>query len=213
MKITIPKFLKRPKQSMKQSRANVDIQHLEQPQPFDLTWPRYCSQRLFPPYRHVPGVTPHPINDPEGHSYGLEEAGDEPIPPPEAWRENEDYLYGVDLYNFAYWWEAHEAWEGLWHEAEDDYRLFLQGLIQVSASLIKYHTRQLRGLRSLSTAGRDKVRQVLRNLEDPTGIYVGINLNEFLTCLDTFFAPFFSDIVSDKTYSRLTVKPLIRLHF
>ena len=213
MKITIPKFLKRPKQRMKQSQITDEIQGVAQPQPFDSDWPRYCLQRSFPPYRHVPGVTPHPINDPQGHSYGLEEADDESIPPPEVWRENEDYLYGVDLHNFAYWWEAHEAWEGLWNKAGDDYRMFLQGLIQISASLIKYHTRQIRPLRSLSTAGRDKVRQALHNLDDPTGMYMGINLNEFLTCLDTFFAPFFSDTVSDQTYSHLTVKPLIRLNF
>ena len=158
-------------------------------------------------------MTPHPIKDLEGHSYGLEESIDAPVLPPDAWRENEDYLYGVDLYNFAYWWEAHEAWEGLWHQAEGDYRLFLQALIQVSAALIKYHMRMPRPVRTLSTAGREKLQQVLQNLTTPTKIYMGINLSEFLTCLDTFFAPFFSDSVSEQTYMHLTVKPLIRLHF
>ena len=38
-------------------------------------------------------------------------------------------------------------------------------------------------------------------------------MNEFLTCVDTFFEPFFLDSVSDKTYERVTVKPLIRLYF
>lgn len=184
--------------------------HIPQPVPFDTDWTRYYPQRTFPPYRHVPGVTPHPINDVEGHSYGQQEVTGDRIPPPESWRDNEDYLCGVDLYNFAYWWEAHEAWEGLWQKAEDEYRLFLQGLIQISASLIKYHSRQLRPLRSLSIAGRDKVRLVQKNLDNPT-IYLGINLNEFLSSLDTFFAPFFADTVSNRTFSRPTVKPLIRL--
>ena len=190
--------------------AQERASQLPQPVPFNPDCMRYCPQRPFPSYRHVPGVTPHPINDVHGHSYGLNEETDEPIPPPEAWRQNEDYLYGVDLYNFAYWWEAHEAWEGLWQKAEDEYRLFLQGLIQISASLIKYHSRQLRPLRSLSTAGRDKVRRVQKNLENPI-MYMGINLNEFLSCLDTFFAPFFADTVPNHTYSRPTDKPLIRL--
>ena len=212
MKIARLRFPKRPKQVAKQPQAGAEIQNVPQPKPFDTDWFRYCPQRAFPPYRHVPGVTPHPINDVHGHSYGLTETADDPILPPEAWRENEDYLYGVDLYNFAYWWEAHEAWEGLWHKAEDDYRLFLQGLIQISASLIKYHTRQLRALRSLSTAGRDKVRHVQNTLDNP-GNYMGINLHEFLSCLDTFFAPFFSDTVSNQTYSLSSVKPLIRLDF
>jgi hypothetical protein len=90
--------------------------------------------------------------------------------------------------------------------------LFLQGLIQISASLIKYHMRQLRGLQSLSTNGRKKVHQVLTNLDDPTGMYMGVNLPEFLACLDTFFEPFFSDTVSEQTYSHVAAKPLIRLH-
>lgn len=184
--------------------------HIPQPVPFDTAWARYYPQRTFPPYRHVPGVTPHPINHIDGHSYGQHEVTGDRIPPPESWRDNEDYLYGVDLYNFAYWWEAHEAWEGLWQKAEDEYRLFLQGLIQISASLIKYHSRQLRPLRSLSIAGRDKVRLVQKNLDNPA-IYLGINLNEFLSSLDTFFAPFFADTISNRTYSRPTVKPLIRL--
>lgn len=208
MKITGLGFLRRRKRVLRRNEERDT--RIPQPAPFDPDWVRYCAQRPFPSYRHVPGATPHPINDVHGHSYGLNEEADEHIPPAEAWRENEDYLYGVDLYNFAYWWEAHEAWEGLWQIAEDEYRLFLQGLIQISASLIKYHSRQLRPLRSLSTAGRDKVRRVRTNLGNPT-MYMGINLNEFLTCHDTFFAPFFADAVSSSTYSRPTVKPLIRL--
>ena len=130
---------------------------------------------------------------------------------PELWQQNEDYLYGVDLYNFAYWWEAHEAWEGLWHQAEDTYRLFLQGLIQVSASLIKYHMRMLRPLRTLSTAGRDKLRQVVAECNDVEGNYMGLNLPAFLDTADAFFAPFFADVVTETTYRKHSVKPLILL--
>ena len=117
----------------------------------------------------------------------------------------------MDLYNFAYWWEAHEAWEGLWHQAEDTYRLFLQGLIQVSASLIKYHMRMLRPLRTLSTAGRDKLRQVVAECADPSGNYMGLNLPTFLDTADAFFAPFFADPVTETTYRKHSVKPLILL--
>ncbi|MDE0481431.1 MAG: DUF309 domain-containing protein [Candidatus Poribacteria bacterium] len=185
----------------------------EQPQPFDLNWCRYCPQTPFPPYRHIPGVTPHPIRDPLGHSYGMEEELDDTPIPPEMWKQNKAYLYGVDLYNFAYWWEAHEAWEGLWHQAEDTYRLFLQGLIQVSASLIKYHMRMLRPLRTLSTAGRAKLRQVVTESGDVEGNYMGINLLEFLETTDAFFTPFFSEVVTEKTYQQITVPPLILLQF
>lgn len=184
----------------------------KQPHPFEANWHRYCPQKSFPPYRHIPGVTPHPIRDPHGHSYGIEEATDDIVLPPEMWEQNSTYLYGVDLYNFAYWWEAHEAWEGLWHEAEDTYRLFLQGLIQVSASLIKYHMRMLRPLRTLSTAGRNKLRQVVDESRDTAHNYMGINLPAFLKTADTFFAPFFSEPVTEETYLQIASKPLIFLN-
>ena len=192
---------------------------IQQPQPFDAQWPRYCPQRPFPPYRHIPGITPHPIRDPLGHSYEpVEEtsgpdASDVPLPP-EMWRENEEYLYGVDLYNFAYWWEAHEAWEGLWHQAEDTYRLFLQGLIQVSAAHIKYHSRMLRPLRTLSTAGREKLRQVVDESSCTHGVYMGVDLFEFLEDASAFFATFFADVVTEDTYRGAAVRaPLISLQF
>lgn len=184
-----------------------------QPQPFDPDYVRYCPQRSFPAYRHIPGITPHPFYDPRGHSYGLQEDAKVHIQLPEAWRKTEDYLYGVDLYNFSYWWEAGEVWEGLWKRTEGNCRLFLQGLIQISISLLKHHIRKLEGLRLLSTTGRDKLHQVVENLYDPKGIYMGINLNEFLACLDTFFSPFFSLAVSEEAYSQLAVKPLIYLYF
>ncbi|MCZ6676424.1 MAG: DUF309 domain-containing protein [Candidatus Poribacteria bacterium] len=212
MKLRLPKLFKGSKRKAEPSPVYDETPPIEQPRPFDSNWPRYCPHRPFPPYRHVPGETPHPIRDPQGHSYGLEEEDDAPVPLPEDWVRVEDYLYGVDLYNFAYWWEAHEAWEGLWNKTEDDCRMFLQGLIQIAAALIKVHTRKLRAIRTLSTAGRDKIRRVQHNLDEPTGMYMGINLNEFLSDVGTFFEPFFSDTISEETYARVAVKPLIRLY-
>lgn len=186
---------------------------LQEPRPFDLNCPRYCPRRTFPSYRHIPGLTPHPIKDPAGHSYGIDESTEPLVLSPEAWRTNEDYLYGVDLYNFAYWWEAHESWEGLWHHAEDDYRLFLQGLIQISAALIKHHMRMPRPARTLSTAGSDKLQEVLLNLKPSTETYMGIDLNEFLSRINVFFAPFRFDSVSDEAYTSPTANPQIQLVF
>ena len=33
---------------------------------------RYTDKE-FPAYRFIPGLHPHPVNSPEGHSYGLDE--------------------------------------------------------------------------------------------------------------------------------------------
>jgi uncharacterized protein len=75
--------------------------------------PRFLPDRPFPLYAYVPGHTPHPTRDPDGHSYGA--AFEMPEPPdPQEWRACRDYLYGIDLFNHGFYWEAHEVWEGLW---------------------------------------------------------------------------------------------------
>src|SRR5438552_13723799 len=43
---------------------------------------------------------------------------------------------GAELFNRGLYWEAHEAWEELWLELEDEPKLFVQGLIQLAAA---YH--------------------------------------------------------------------------
>ncbi len=43
---------------------------------------------------------------------------------------------GLDHFNAAEFWDAHESWETIWLEAESDVHLFLQGLIQLAAA---YH--------------------------------------------------------------------------
>lgn len=115
--------------------------------------PRYTS---FPPpsYRYVPGAQPHPTSDPRGHSY------DRPRRFPAAplngrrWRESPGYLYGCDLYNRGYWWEAHEAWEAIWHLAGrgSPERAALQALIQVANAHLKLHMGRLNAVMRLQAS-------------------------------------------------------------
>ena len=60
------------------------------------------SLQEFPPYRYVPGLHPHPTNSPEGHSYGEEDEEHEKWNS-SLWRKNDDYLFGIDLYNYHYY--------------------------------------------------------------------------------------------------------------
>src|SRR5947208_16103799 len=78
--------------------------------------PRLVPQEPFPPYTFVPGQSPHPVSDPEGHSFGQPPSVPAPLDP-EHWEDCRDYLFGLDLFNHGFRWEAHEAWEGLWHAA------------------------------------------------------------------------------------------------
>ncbi len=119
--------------------------------------PRYSSQ-AFPPYTFVPGENPHPVRDPEGHSYGqLEHAAVEFDP--EHWQDCDEYLYGIDLFNHGYWWEAHEALEGVWIAAGRTTQIgyFIQGLIQVAVALLKQHQTFTDVAQRMAADGLDKM--------------------------------------------------------
>lgn len=108
------------------------------------------TDRPFPPYRHLPGRTPHPVRDPDGHSYGL----DEPRLPDlnvADWRTCEHYLFGIDLFNAGYWWECHEVLEGLWHASGigSEASHVLQAVIQCAAAHLKAATGRPAGARRL----------------------------------------------------------------
>ena len=104
--------------------------------PSDRTSRCLLPDEPLPAYAHVPGHTPHPLSNPAGHSYGS--AVDiSPLDPP-CWKKNRTYLRGLDLFNHGYYWEAHEAWEGLWKAAEPGAtRDFLKGLIQLAVAGVK----------------------------------------------------------------------------
>src|SRR5438093_10225316 len=99
-----------------------------------LSAPRLVPERPLPPYAFVPGQTPHPISDPQGHSFHQPRE----LPPPldaQAWRSSTDYLFGFDLLNHGYPWEAHECWEGLWQACgrRGPVATFLKALIHLAA--------------------------------------------------------------------------------
>lgn len=91
--------------------------------------PRYRPELALPERAFIPGRGPKPASS--------------QLPAPylaaERWRDNDAYLWGVDLYNHGYAWEAHEAWEALWRAAKHDatQATFLQGLIQCAAAQVK----------------------------------------------------------------------------
>jgi len=141
--------------------------------------PHY-SQRPLPPYRYLPfqtgGSHPHPRTDPNGHSYNNDEDY-LPYFSPADWRTCEPYLYGIDLFNQAYWWEAHESLEAVWLAAGQKSTLcgtFLQGLIQLAGAQLKRFIDEPRGAQSLTRAAVDKLALI-------DGIYLGIDVVELIT--------------------------------
>lgn len=106
--------------------------------------PRFTSIAL-PAYRFVPGLHPHPVADPRGHGFGKPPRYPVTALDGRRWRESTGYLYGCDLYNRGFWWEAHEAWETIWHLADRDSpeHAALQGLIQLANCHLKLHMGRL----------------------------------------------------------------------
>ena len=147
---------------------------------------RYLPGRAFPPYAFLPGRDPHPTRDPRGHSFGA--AGERPpFLPPERWRESTPYLWGADLYNNGFLWEAHEAWEDLWHVSKPDrvLALYLQGLIQCAAAWLKIPMEQPRGVERLSALALEKLDEVARAFGDR---YMGLDLDAFRPAVRAFAA-------------------------
>lgn len=150
-----------------------------------MSFPKRYTDISFPEYKFRPGENPHPTEDPEGHSFGRHESA--VWYPPERWQDNAIYLFGVDLYNYGYWWEAHEAWESLWKQpqASPTTKKFLQGLIKISAAFLKWHTRQQRGLEQLYDQGVSHLKDVLQEKE----IYMGLDLAEHIAKVSRHFTP------------------------
>jgi len=133
------------------------------------TPPRY-TDRPFPPYRYVPGKAPHPTRDPAGHSFNRP-----PVKPAlfdsGQWQSCEEYLYGIDLFNHGYWWEAHEALEAVWVAAgrQTETGLFIQGLIQITVA----HLKKFQGFndvaKRMATEGLEKMKRI-------NGVYLGIDV-------------------------------------
>jgi hypothetical protein len=124
------------------------------------TMTRRYSTAALPPYRYVPGESPHPVLDPLGHSYGVHEGG-EPFDA-DRWSSCATYLVAIDLFNFGYYWEAHEELERLWRGAgrRTDTGVFLQGLIQVAAALLKHSMGRTASANRLAAKGCTKLRTI-----------------------------------------------------
>jgi uncharacterized protein len=107
------------------------------------------SDSALPAYTHIPGITPHPLRDPRGHSFGQIH----PACPTPDWQTLPDcelFQHGRRLFNAGYYWEAHEAWEGVWIAAGRTGLVadYVKGLIKLAAAGVK--------LREGSTVGAQR---------------------------------------------------------
>jgi uncharacterized protein len=146
------------------------------------TAPRYQPLRTLPATPYVPGRGPRPRED----------AVDSRDPRRAAeyvsarrWAEHDEYLWGVDLYNAGFFWEAHEAWEAAWHAAASD-RLqheFVQALIQCAAACLKGVMGDVVAARRLAARASQRLESVRAEVG---ASYMGLELAGFAMALRRF---------------------------
>jgi uncharacterized protein len=139
--------------------------------------PRYLPDEPLPPYAFVPQLFPHPTRDPGGHSFGVRR--DQPTAPdPNRWRACRPYLYGIDLFNHGYYWEAHESWESLWHACGRTGLTgdFLRALIRLAAAGVKAREGRSGGVRRHALAAQELFQRIA--LELGANPYMGLHLDD-----------------------------------
>ena len=136
----------------------------------------------FPDRKYIPGQGIHPKKHPNG-SHIPDLPAEMKLFDADTWRISQRYLYGIDLFNFGYWWEAHEVLEELWIQTGRSTLTakFIQGIIQISAALLK--NSQIVQQRSSQLAGKG-----LSKLRLQSGIFLGLNVEEFAEKVEKYFA-------------------------
>ena len=88
------------------------------------------------------------------------------------------YLRGIEYFNAADYFEAHEVWEELWQECAAEPRRFYEGLIQAAVAIYHASSGNRTGAERLSHSAWAK-------LSPYAPVYLGIDLAEFHRQLTT----------------------------
>jgi len=91
------------------------------------------------------------------------------------------YLRGIELFNTARFFEAHEAWEELWLTTAGDERQFLHALIQTAAALLHVQRGNLKGAASVWRRAQNQ----LNSLPNPLLL---LDLPSFVAECERYFA-------------------------
>ena len=83
----------------------------------------------------------------------------------------------LNLFNNHEWYEAHDAFEEIWHCVDGEERQVIQGILQVSVSQFHLSKGNLNGATILLGEG-------LGRIKTRTKINLGIDLESFCTCLE-----------------------------
>ncbi len=103
----------------------------------------------------------------------------EPLDPAE---EARIFHEGVRLFNEGDWFEAHEAWEDIWHMASGDRKRFYQGLIQCAVTIEHMRRGNPRGVVTVWQSAQEK----FKGLDE---VYMGVNIPRLLAAIQKLVDP------------------------
>ena len=96
--------------------------------------------------------------------------------------EKKLYLDGIHLFNEHEFFEAHEVWEDIWHEAYGTKYEFYQGMIQCAVALEHYRRSNPRGVVSLYDSYR-------KHFRDVPETFMGLDVKNFLAAMREVLGP------------------------
>ena len=100
----------------------------------------------------------------------------------DAVTERKLYLEGIQLFNEHEYFDAHEAWEDVWHMAYGIKHDFYQGMIQCAVALEHYRRSNPRGVVSL-------YQSYTRHMNDVPERFMGLNVKSFLSHMHDVLHP------------------------
>ena len=112
----------------------------------------------LPGYQYIPGQTKRPGDDMgPAHIHDCSQVNAQITA--QNWFKSPAFVYALDLFNAQYWWETHEVLELIWIETgkTTNSALFIQGIIQVAAALVKNKQGNLAAALRLSDKGFKKI--------------------------------------------------------
>ncbi|MGA2498317.1 MAG: DUF309 domain-containing protein [Tepidisphaeraceae bacterium] len=92
------------------------------------------------------------------------------------------YFEGIELFNGQHYFDAHEAWENIWHYAGGLKKDFYQGMIQAAVALEHYRRSNPRGVVSLH-------RSCHRRLAGVPAVCMGLDVPRFLCDMEQVLRP------------------------
>jgi predicted metal-dependent hydrolase len=96
--------------------------------------------------------------------------------------ERKIYYDGIELFNTHEFFEAHEAWEDIWHMAFGTKFEFYQGMIQCAVALEHYRRANPRGVVSLFKSYNE-------HFKDVPPVFMGLDVRDFLARMRQTLAP------------------------